>query len=249
MSAVIVESPESEPPAAKPPDDENWDALRFRRALPALTLLLVAAVLAVWGLRVGERPAPHADVTTLPAAFGPWQLVADEKTDPNLAFTGEVAQSLDLDSYTFRQYHNSLTGRDVYLLLEYRRVGRGAFNHRPEACYPAAGISLLDRKIVPINYGGRAQNAVYYVGDFTGADSHTHHTLLYWFGTGARTETNFWRQQVQMAFGRLHPEENGWAFARLTCETAPGDEAGGLAAEQDFVRLASPALIRAINPR
>lgn len=229
--------------------DTNTDALRLKRALPALALLLIAAVLAVWGLRVGERPAPHADVTTLPAAFGPWQLIADEKSTPALAFTGEIAKSLDLDSYTQRVYQNTLTGRQIYLLLEYRRVGRGAFNHRPEACYPAAGISLTDKNIVPIDYGGRTQSAVSYVGDFSGTESHTHHALLYWFGTGTRTETNFWHQQVQMAFGRLHPAENGWAFARLTCETAKGDEAGALAAEQDFVRLSSPALIRAINTR
>lgn len=248
MSAALLEPTEFEPPSAKPPEGGGKDTLRFRPALPALLMLLVAAVLAVWGMRVGERPAPHADVTTLPASFGPWQLVADEKTEPGLAFTGEIAKSLDLDSYTQRVYRNALTGRDVSLLLEYRRVGRGSFNHRPEACYPAVGISLSDHKIVPINYGGRTQNAVYYVGDYSGPDSHTHHTLLYWFGTGTRTETNFWRQQVEMAFGRLHPDENGWAFARLTCETAPGDEAGALAAEQDFVRRSSPAMIRAINP-
>lgn len=249
MSAAILESPEIKPPSAQPPRSGGSDALRFRPALPALTLLLVAAILAVWGLRQGDRPAPHADVTTLPATFGPWQLTASEKTHEQLAFTGEIAKSLDLDSYTQRVYRNAQTGREVYLLLEYRRAGRGAFNHRPEACYPAAGISLSDRKIVPIDYGGHTQSAVSYVGDFTGSESATHHALLYWFGTGARTETNFWRQQVQMALGRLHPEENGWAFARLTCETAKGDEAGALAAEQDFVRLSSPALIRAIAAR
>lgn len=248
MSTLTLEPPELRPPSPEPPRGGGSDAFRFRAALPALALLLVAAVLALWGLRQGDRPAPHADVTTLPSAFGPWQLVASEKTHEQLAFTGEIAKALDLDSYTQRVYRNAQTDREVYLLLEYRRVGRGAFNHRPEACYPAAGISLSDRRIVPMDYGGRPQNAVSYVGDFSGSESKTHHALLYWFGTGARTETNFWRQQVQMALGRLHPEENGWAFARLTCETAPGDEAGALAAEQDFVRLASPDLIRAINP-
>ena len=50
-----------------------------------------------------------------------------------------------------------------------------------------------------------------------------------------------------MAFGRLHPEDNGWAFVELVAEVPPGDESGGLAAEQDFARQAAPSLIRVIH--
>ena len=50
-----------------------------------------------------------------------------------------------------------------------------------------------------------------------------------------------------MAFGRLQPDKNGWAFVRLVCECPPGDNAAALAAEKDFVRQASPAIIQAIS--
>ena len=54
---------------------------------------------------------------TTPAAFGPWQLVADEKTDPNLAFTGEVAKSLDLD-YPILSDPSRKTAKDYGLVAD-----------------------------------------------------------------------------------------------------------------------------------
>ena len=58
------------------------DTLLLRRTLPALALLAVAALFAVLGLRAGDRPAPHSDVTTLPTRLGTWRMVASEHTDP-----------------------------------------------------------------------------------------------------------------------------------------------------------------------
>lgn len=247
MSAITLSPPEVEQATDTVPKPGRADAFRLRTALPALLLLAVAAVLVIWGIRRGEQPAPHVDVTALPTAFGSWRMVASETTDAQLAFTPEVAKALDLDSFTQRKYVDARTGREIYLLLEYRRQGRGAFNHRPEACYPAAGIALSGRKIVPVDYGGTPQKAVYWVGDYSGSEGVSHQALIYWFATGNRTETSFWKQQVQMALGRLHPDENGWVFARLVCYTTPGDEAGALAAEQDFVRQSSPAMIQILN--
>jgi EpsI family protein len=224
------------------------DPLLLRRALPALTLLAVAALFAVWGLREGDRPAPHADVTTLPTTLGTWRMVASEQTDPKgLAFDAAISGALDLDSYTQRVYQDTRTGRTLFLRLEYRTAGRGAFNHRPEACLPASGYVLSDRRTVAILYGGRSQSAVAITADFSGAEYKSHQTLLYWFATGAHTESSFWKQQVEMAFGRLHPVDNGWAFVELVAEVPPGDEPSGLAAEQDFARQAAPSLIRAIH--
>jgi EpsI family protein len=234
--------------ATSVPPADIGEAFRVRRALPALALLAVAALFAIWGLRAGDRPAPHADVTTLPTTIGTWRMVASEQTDPkDLAFDATISGALDLDSYTQRVYQDTRTGRSIFLLLEYRTMGRGAFNHRPEACYPAVGYVLSDRRTVRIMYGGRSQPAVAMTADFNGAEGRSHQALLYWFATGSRTESNFWKQQVEMAFGRLHPEENGWAFVRLVGEVPPGDEPGGLAAEQDFTRQAAPSLIQAIH--
>lgn len=223
--------------------------LRLRAALPVLAALALAAVLALIGVRQGDRPAPHADVRRLPAVLGTWRMRADETSDPNqLGLTPAELDALSLDSYTSRAYTDTRTGRLITLLLEYRTLGRGAFNHRPEACYPAVGYTLSGRHAVPIVYNGQTQSALTLTADYSGAQGRSHQTLLYWFATGHRTETSFLRQQMQMALGRLQPETNGWAFVRLVSETAPGDDAAALAAEQDFARQASPALIAAITP-
>ena len=187
-------------------------------------------------------------MTLLPASFGSWVMVASEKTDPKgLAFDDALARNLALDSYTQRTYVDLATHRQITLLLEYRRLGRGAFNHRPEACYPAYGYTLTGRTTTPIVYGGRPAQAITTVADYQGHQGHDHQVLLYWFGTGARVESNFFKQQVEMALGRLQPDKNGWAFVRLVAECPPGDNAAALAAEKDFVQQASPAIIQAIS--
>ena len=232
---------------------DGTEMLRLRRAAPALLLLAVAAVLGLIGLRMGDMAAPHADVTLLPTAFGSWVMTGSEKTDPkNLSLGDATAQALALDSYTQRTYMNRATGRQIVLLLEYRRLGRGAFNHRPEACYPAAGYAMTGRTTTPIIYGGRPAEAVTIVADYQGHQGRSHQVLLYWFTTGRRVESNFLKQQVEMALGRLQPDKNGWAFVRLVCERRPGDNvatfnADALAAEKDFVRQASPAIIQTIS--
>ena len=135
---------------------EGTEMLRLRRAMPALLFLAVAAILSLLGMRLGDVSAPHADVTLLPASFGSWVMTASEKTDPkNLAFDDNLARGLSLDSYTQRTYTDMATHRQITLLLEYRRLGRGAFNHRPEACYPAYGYTLTGRTTTPISYGGQ----------------------------------------------------------------------------------------------
>jgi len=223
--------------------------LSLRAALPVLVVLGAAAAFAVPGMRQNDVPAAHADVRRLPEVLGTWRMDASETTDPkDLALSAGNLAALALDSYTLRQYTDTRTGRHVQLLLEYRTLGRGAFNHRPEACYPAVGYVLSGRKAVPITYGGREQTALTVTADYHGQAGNSHQTLLYWFATGRRTESSFLKQQMEMAMGRLQPSRNGWGFVRLVTENAPGDEAAALAAEQDFARQASPDLIDAMMP-
>lgn len=221
--------------------------LSLRAALPVLVVLGVAAAFAVPGMRQGDVPAAHADVRRLPATLGTWRMDGSETTNPKpLALSASDLAALSLDSYTQRQYTDLRTGQHVQLLLEYRTLGRGAFNHRPEACYPAVGYVLTGRKTVPITYGGKPQTALTVTADYQGQAGRSHQTLLYWFATGRRTESSFLRQQMEMALGRLQPSRNGWGFVRLVMEDTPGGEAQALAAEQDFARQASPALIDAM---
>jgi EpsI family protein len=250
MSIAAPVNSGGEPQTKKtPPQAEPSAGLRLRAALPALVLLMAAALLAIIGMSQGDRPAPHADVTILPVQLGSWQMTASEQTDPHdWALTPVELGALELDSYTQRVYWNPATNERVVLLLEYRTLGRGAFNHRPEACYPAVGFTLSGRRTVPIDYGGRPGTAVTMTADYSGSEGVSHQTLLYWFASGRRCVSSFWSQQVEMAFGRLQPQDNGWAFIRLVNETTPGNEAQALAAEQDFARQASPAIIHAISP-
>jgi EpsI family protein len=244
---TLPPNPDLEPQAEAEAQDPTI-MLRPRRAAPALAVLALAALLCLLGLHAGNLAAPHADVTLLPTSFGAWVMTGSEKTDPtHLALDANVAATLALDSYTNRNYFNPVTNQHVQMLVEYRRMGRGSFNHRPEECYPAAGYTLTGRTVTPITYGGRPAKALTCVADYNGTQGQDHQVLLYWFATGHRVVSNFFLQQVEMALGRLQPSQNGWAFVRVIDQCHPGQEAAALSAEKDFVQQASPAIIQSIT--
>jgi len=218
---------------------------------PRYTFLIgLMALVAAASLWVSRKPDPNvavADVTQITQQAGDWSAVGDIPID-------EVTMKQILaDTYVQRRYVNS-KGQSVDVLLVYRRYGRREFAHRPELCFPAAGFNIVskDRKTLP--YAGRDAEVVHLYADGTrvqradGGSGLPNTTISYFFASGDRTECDFLRQQVVMAFERVIPNKNGWTFVRLTSEVPDGsDDAQMLAAQQDFMRAVGPSIREVIT--
>ncbi len=214
-------------------------ALRKPNFAVVLAMLALASVLSLYFSFRPDPQAAAADVTKLPMSVGAWQSPGDAQLDP------ETMKQILADSYVSRRYENAQTGQSVELLVVYRRFGRREFAHRPELCFPAAGYSITKKDRTTLPYAGRDAEAVYLLADGSSLGEPPT-TITYLFASGKKTECDFIRQQIWMAFERVVPNKNGWTFVRLTSKRVTTD-ADALAAQKDFLRTLGPDLERVIT--
>ncbi len=215
-----------------PPQSRARLWLSFGTVLSLMTLTLLGSI------AFARRPdlnLPVADVNRIPKQAGAWRMLRQND------LTG-IMEQLKADSYVDREYVNSNTGQRVELLVVYRRYGRREFAHRPELCFPAAGYSIQKNGPMPLHWAGRDVPAVYITANRQGEQNN----LAYFFASGKRTESDFIRQQIWMAFERLIPNKNGWTFIRLQSPTVTTSQ-DAVAAQQDFMRAIAPDLERVIT--
>lgn len=213
-------------------------------ARPNYTLVIaLMAVTFALSIFFTFRPQPQAraaDVTQLPMNIGSWQCAGDIPTDAN------TMKQMLADSFLHRQYVNP-AGQVVDLLLVYRSFGRREFAHRPELCFPAGGFVITKKARTTLPYAGEEREAIHLTADGSnvlrsdGGSGVPVHTISYFFASGRRTEADFMKQQVWMAFERLIPNQNGWTFVRLTSPRKTSDE-DALRAQQEFMRDYSKAI-------
>lgn len=199
--------------------------------LPVIVLMTLTLLASIFFSRNPEPVSARADVTQIPKQRGSWRTAQDVNLDEN------VMRQINADSYIDRWYVNP-AGQAVELLVVYRRYGRREFAHRPELCFPAAGYTLTQKAKTDLFWGGRNVPAVSIKAD--GQDG-SHTNLAYFFASGKKTEEDFLRQQLWMAFERVIPNKNGWTFIRLQSPRITTDE-DALAAQKDFLRTFAPAI-------
>lgn len=231
-------APAAMPAAATMPRPANM-ALVWRRYGTVVALLTLALVANVAFARKPDPNLPVADVRQIPTQAGAWKMQKDQDLS-------SVMSQIKADSYVDRWYVNEKTGQAVELLVVYRRYGRREFAHRPELCFPAAGFDIQKNGTVPLFWAGRDVPAVSITANPQGGQQGSQQNLSYFFASGKRTEENFLRQQVWMAFERLIPNKNGWTFIRLQSPTVTTSQQA-LAAQQEFMKAMGPSLERVIT--
>lgn len=201
-----------------------------------VALLTLAAAYA--GNRVAlVAPAAKLSATLnkLPMQLGTWHGV-DIKLDAT------VTKALAADQMLCREYTDSKTGRQLGLLVVYRKYGRRDFVHRPELCYPAAGWEIVGKSYTNVPYAGRNVQARLVIAE----QDMSREAVTYWFASGNRTEGNFAKQQLWMALDRLQKQRHGWAFIRVNVPEMYGDD-DALEITRSFMKTAEGPLMEALT--
>lgn len=145
-----------------------------------------------------------ARLEAFPMKIGNWQ-------GQDVGLDAGTRKALSGDSIVYRYYTNSMTKRQVCLLIVYRKYGRRGFTHRPEMCYPAAGWEIISKGYTHMPYDGHDVPARCVEAEKGGSWA----IISYWFTSGRRTEANYVRQQAKMALDRLQRQKYGWAFIKV----------------------------------
>lgn len=171
-----------------------------------ITALVTVAAACLTMSISGRQPQVsfEARLDALPMTVGDWR-------GQDIRIDAGTRDALSADGFLYRSYTHKGTGRQIGLLIVYRKYGRREFAHRPELCYPAAGWEIIRKSYTDMPYAGSSVPARLVVAEQEGYRE----VITYWFASGRRTEANYLKQQARMALDRMQPQTYGWAFIRV----------------------------------
>ncbi|WP_297813156.1 exosortase C-terminal domain/associated protein EpsI [uncultured Methylophaga sp.] len=196
-------------------------------------LMVLTATLAVWATPTDYLAnIKHREplMTHIKPVLGSWQLA---KTSDVLVTSAVLDEKLD-SAYTDRlseTYFNA-DNQKVMLSVAYSENQRsGLAVHLPEACYPAQGFEVLEKRSLPLMLADGRQLQVKYMKT---QRANRVEPLLYWTVAGERLyRNNIERKQVTVEYGLNNIIPDGLVFRVSTIEA---DEETALNNMTDFVR-------------
>lgn len=164
-----------------------WTPHPLRLRVWLLALLMVAASLLAWGLTPrlywSQHSASVKYESLFPAAFGNWQLAAEQGGS---VVNPQQQETLDAiyDETVSKVYIDRSSGRRVMVSLAYgNNQSRATQVHKPEVCYPAQGFDVLAQRKDVLALAGGVALPVMRLQTRMGR---RHEPLTYWIRAGDR---------------------------------------------------------------
>ncbi len=164
---------------------------------------------------------------SFPRQVGGWELKSSSELTPG------VLAKLIPTAYIDRQYTRG--GSQMELFIAYYDSQRaGESMHSPKNCLPGAGWEIWD-----YNAGNIAvRGASCPVNKFFIQNGAARGVVLYWYQTRDRIVANEYNAKVLFVWDKITKGHTGGSIVRLTSTDRPG----ALEDEQEFAKLAIPAM-------
>jgi len=173
-------------------------------------------------------------ITAFPKTIDTW-------TSEDLPISKEDLSILETKNAFVRKYTNTVDGGEVYLFLVYSQHNRKVA-HPPEICYLGSGVSITENIHDPISV------------EFKGLTISTNrlmllrknlqHIAFYWFKVGGRFTSNYWEQQLLIAFNSVTGSSQGSALIRISADVVNGNKDKAIQDVKSFVNLITPSLFK-----
>ena len=199
--------------------------------LICLTLLATAVI--SWGLYFKQaNQRDTVDINRFPKTIGSWVSV-------DLPITKDEFEILETRNAFVRLYTNSLDKTKIYLYLVYSQTNRKVA-HPPEICYTGSGLSITEdvHDTIPVRYKNliiQANRLRLSKGNFT-------QIAYYWFKVGDRFTSNYWKQQMMIAYYTLLGKHPSSALVRVSADVMDNDTNKTAVNIKSFTSLIAPDL-------
>jgi len=174
-----------------------------------LTLAITAAI--SWALFFKQAVEKDTvDINLFPKTIGTWHSV-------DLRITKDEFAILETQNAFVRLYTNSVDKSQIYLYLVYSQTNRKVA-HPPEICYTGSGLTIIEdvHDTIPVHYKNltiQANRLRMNKGNFT-------QMAYYWFKVGDHFTSNYWKQQMLIAFYTLLGRQPSSALVRVSANVA-----------------------------
>jgi EpsI family protein len=202
-----------------------------------IVMLVAAMCLTYWARSQPVTKLNPADLSSLPTTIGAWTKNGDDASPDEDTLKGWEIKSQDFLKRTY-------LGPDrvpMELLVIYKGLGRRGW-HMSELCFTGSGYNVT-QSYTNVPYAGRSVRAVKLLAQQNGSSPMI---AVYMLVQGKAVESNFMKQQVRMALGKLHPSKDGWAYVRVTSPVV-GSEEGTMKSIRGFLSAASDPLLKALT--
>ncbi len=215
-----------------------FDFLKSRRSLLLSLLLLFEAVfyIAYPKQELAVLPKPLRE---LPAHLGPWSMVAESVTEP------EVLEVLKADDTLNRVYLDSATGVSASLFVAFFKTQRtGVAPHSPKVCLPGSGWEPGPSTLARIEVPGRAEPVVANRSIISKGDEKS--LVLYWYQTHNKVIADEYRAKLNTIFDSFRYRRSDTSIVRVLVPDRPGFDADAVG--RSFVRSSFES-IRTLLPQ
>jgi EpsI family protein len=219
----------------------GWPAKSGNSAALALSALLIAQALLVYGFSRQEHPPPHRPLREFPARLGDWMLVEE-------GAIGEAVQEvLRADETLARTYRNPAERVSASLFVAYFKSQRTGVNpHSPKNCLPGSGWYPVESGFATLEVPGRAGPVR--VNRYIVAKGESRSLVLYWYQTRDRVIASEYAAKLYLVADALRYNRTDTALVRIAVPAPPEQAAAATRLALDFARQAYGPLRQLLPP-
>ncbi|MBF0478089.1 MAG: EpsI family protein [Candidatus Omnitrophica bacterium] len=150
------------------------------------------------------------DIAAFPKTIGGW-------TSEDVPISKEDKAILETDNVFVRRYTNP-AGEQVFLFIVYSQHNRKV-SHPPEICYTGGGATIVDAKKEFIGNGADTIAVNRLKSERAGRSE----IFCYWFKVGDQFTSNYWEQQILIAWRSFLRKSASSALIRISSSINSGE--------------------------
>ncbi len=190
---------------------------RFRLPYGAPVLVVLLAGVAARGFMSDQRTMElGVPLAELPAS------IAGYSTAGEGSLAGYTVRSLRPDDYLLRTYRNRAGGSMELFVAYYGRQKQGSGIHSPRNCLPGSGWEAIERRVLPIEYGGGTASVNRYLVKH---DSGARAVVYYWYQGRGRIQANEYLVKWSLLLDAASKRRTDEALVRVVYPVSPGRRA------------------------
>jgi len=198
-----------------------------------ITLTLAITLVFSWVLFFKQAVQKDTvDINLFPKTIGTW-------TSVDLKITPDEFAILETNNAFVRLYTNSVDKTKVMLYLVYSQTNRKVA-HPPEICYTGGGMTILEdvHDTIPVHY----KNLTIQANRLRMTRKNYTQIAYYWFKVGDHFTSNYWKQQLLIAFYTLLGKHPSSALVRLSADVEDNNIDNSITIIKKFTNLITPDL-------
>jgi EpsI family protein len=210
----------------------------IQKRIIILIVCLLATAALVWSQSASKAHHKNATLNDVLNRVGGWNSGAPVDIDP------EIVKVLNLDDYLNRYYFKEKEAVSLYIGYYLTKSKIGAA-HDPMVCFPGQGFVLSGISKGTYNLPTSGKTIAY--ATMTAEKNQKKDLIIYWFQSFDQTNTDTFRQKIDLFLQQVKHRREDNAFVRITVSLENRSQQEGLKLGFDFIDAFYPRFLEYVR--